>query len=102
MQVLKGSEQLLHDVVDVLLEGVYLACLVVILEVLDHLLHVVLQIDGEVLLGAEAGLHKAVVENDVDARGAALIVVVTCFLGGSVRTGKNNLAFFAGLVLKNK
>jgi len=100
LKILVPSEEFFHVVVDALLEFINLGFAVVLFEVVDDLLHVVLQVDGEVLLGTEAGFDQSVVEDDIDAGDASLVGAFLGFLGGSVGARENNLALFTGLVLK--
>ena len=102
LEILESAEKVLHDSGDVLLEVVDLAGAVVLLEVLDHLLHVVLEVHGEVLLGPEAGLHEPVVEDDVDAGGGGLVCAFVGLLGGSVGSLQDDIVALAGLVLQMK
>ena len=100
LEILELLEEVLHDVVDVGLELVHLRGPVVVLQVLDHLLHVVLEIDGEVLLGAEPGLDQPVVEDYVDAGDGLLGGALVGLFGGGVGASQNNLVSLAGLVLQ--
>ena len=86
---------------DIGLESVNFARLVVFFEVLDHLFHVALQVIGERLLVRESGLNEPVIEDDVDAGLCSIFGSFVGFLGRSVGSGKNDLAVLAGLVLRN-
>ena len=54
LQLLESSQEILHDGVDVGLEGIDLRGSVVLLQVLDDFLHVFLQVNHEIFLGSEA------------------------------------------------
>ena len=102
MEVAKFSQQSFHDSVDVLLECVNLAGPVVFLEILDHLLHVVLQVDHVVLLGSEPRLGEPVVEDNVDATDgscgiSALVSIGT--ISGGIGARQLDLSLCPGLVL---
>ena len=101
LEILELFHKPLHDNGDVLLEGVDLVSFAVLLQVFDDAFHVVLQVDGEVLLGAESGLGESVVQGDVDARDAALIGTLVGLFGAGVGAREDHLAFLAGLVLAN-
>ena len=75
--------------------------LAILLEVFDHLLHVVLEVDGEVLLGSESGLDQAVVQDHVDAGDGGLVRSLVGFLGRGVGTLQDDLTLLAGFVLEN-
>ena len=94
------THEVLHDSGDVLLECVHLVSLVILFQVLDYLLHVVLEVDGEILLGAKSGFHQTMVQDDIDAGDGSLFAALVGFLSGGIGALKHDLAFLARLVLE--
>ncbi len=80
----------------------YLVGLSVLLEVLDDLLHVVLEVGGVVLLGAEAGLHQPVVEHHVHPGLDGLLRALVRLLRGGVGARKLDIVLLAGDELREK
>ena len=82
LEIFELFQQLCHDLVDVGLEGGNLSFPAVVLQVLDHLLHVVLQVDHVVFLGAKTGFREPVVEDDVnttDSCGVTTFISISTF-----------------------
>uniref|UniRef100_A0A2M4DK77 Putative secreted protein n=1 Tax=Anopheles darlingi TaxID=43151 RepID=A0A2M4DK77_ANODA len=85
LQILEASEQILHYLVDVGLE--HLNLFRRLLFKLGHkLLHVILQVGGELFFVGETGLDETVVQDDVDSALGGRIRAFVSFLGRWVGT----------------
>merc|ERR1719341_295054 len=67
LKVFELAKEFLHDTIDVLLEIVNFSSFAVVFQILDDLLHVVLQVDGVILLATKTGLDQPMVKDEVDS-----------------------------------